>query len=136
MTKHAKATVVAGEALLCPPTVTQRGRSVDKPTSLVFISQWMGGAEVESGTVARNPGSYDGPSLTQASLLSKPLTSPLRAWGFFQVLLRVHQLSPEASNSLPSKDRGKRETAGLQHPPTHTHTYNASSPACWEVTAF
>lgn len=37
MTKHAKATVVAGEDLLCPPTVTQRARSVDKPTSLVFI---------------------------------------------------------------------------------------------------
>lgn len=37
MTKYAKATVVAGENLLCPPTVTQRGHS-DKPTSLVFIS--------------------------------------------------------------------------------------------------
>lgn len=38
MTKHAKATMVAGEDLLGPPTVTQRTHSVDKPTSLVFIS--------------------------------------------------------------------------------------------------
>lgn len=59
--------------------------------------------------MARDSGSSDRSSLTWAFLLSKPLTSPLYAWGLFQVLLREHQPSAEASNSLPCKGRGKTE---------------------------
>lgn len=76
-------------------------------------------------------GAVTGLSLTRASLLSKPLTSSLCSLGSFQVLLREHQLSPEASNSLPSKDRGEsKKIQGSNTPQPH-----ASSATCWEVTA-
>lgn len=77
---------------------------------------------MEPGTVAGNLGSCDRP-VTISGLLAEQttdLTPP--ASGSFQVLLREHQLSPEASNSLPSKGRGKREEC-------------QGSTACREVTA-
>lgn len=133
MKKYGKATMRAGESLLCPPTVTQRRRHwVNKSASLIFISLKDGrGRRWSQGLRPGILGAATGPSLTRASLLSKPLTSPLRASGSFQVLLREHQLSPEASNSLPSKDRDKREKLQSSSAP-HPHT---SFTACREVTA-
>lgn len=57
-----------------------------------------------------------GPSLTQASLLIKPLTSPLGA-SCLGLIPSPPQSSSAEPRSLPSKDRGKREAAGLLHPP-------------------
>lgn len=85
MKKCANATMKAGESLLYPPTATQRRHWVNKSTSLIFISlkHRMG----RGWSQGLRPGILEavtGPSLTQASLLRKPLTSPIRASGSFQ----------------------------------------------------
>lgn len=75
---------------------------------------------MEPGTAARNLGSCDRP-VTNSGLLAEKttdLTHP--CLGFIPILLREHQLSPEASNSLPSKDRGKRQKCQASWVP-HPH---------------